>query len=246
MKVALALLIGCTLLGATLAVHAGNSASVEVRLARQLGLKPADVTPAPIPGLYRITIGPVVTYASADGRYLIRGDIIDMRGGENLTANQRAQARLAYLTRLDPSDMIVFVSPHPRRSITVLTDIDCEYCRVLDHDRSQLNAMGITVRYLSFPRDGAGSASWQKAVDVWCARDRNAAFEAAMSGRTVKSAKCNNGAVAAGYQFGQMLDLDGTPAIITERGQLIDGYLPPRDLEYILGLKTQSTSKLAP
>ncbi|MGH8414261.1 MAG: hypothetical protein ACRESX_06000, partial [Gammaproteobacteria bacterium] len=62
----------------------------------------------------------------------------------------------------------------------------------------------------------------------------------AMSGRTVKSAECSSTAVAAGYQFGQMLGLDGTPAIITEHGQLIDGYLPPRELGYALGMTPQS------
>ncbi|MGH8396848.1 MAG: disulfide isomerase DsbC N-terminal domain-containing protein [Gammaproteobacteria bacterium] len=243
MRTRLTLLIGCALLGAMLFAHAGNNTSVEARLAKQLGLKPAAVTPSPIPGLYRITIGPAVAYASADGRYLIRGDIIDMNGGENLTANQRAQARLAYLTQLAPSDMIVFAPSHPKHTITVLTDIDCEYCRVLEHDRPALNAMGITVRYLSYPRDGEGSASWQKAVDVWCAKDRKTAFESAMNGRTVKSAKCNSTAVAAGYQFGQMLGLDGTPAIITEHGQLIDGYLPPSELESALGIAPQSARK---
>ncbi len=240
MKIRLALFIGCALLGAVLIAHAGNSTSVEARLAKQLGLKPADVIASPIPGLYRITIGPAVAYASADGRYLIRGDIIDMRGGENLTANQRAQARLAYLTQLAPSDMIVFASSHPKHTITVLTDIDCGYCRALERDRPALNAMGITVRYLSYPRDGKDSVSWQKAVDVWCSKDRKAAFESAMSGRTVKSAECSSTAVAAGYQFGQMLGLDGTPAIITEHGQLIDGYLPPQELGYALGMVPQS------
>ncbi|MGA9853241.1 MAG: thioredoxin fold domain-containing protein [Gammaproteobacteria bacterium] len=236
MNIFLTLLFAFMLLGTASVARAAESNDVEARLAKQLGLKLSDVTPAPIPGVYRIIVGPQVAYVSADGRYLIRGDIINLQSGDNLTVVQRAEARLAYLKQLDPVDMIVFAPPHPKHTITVLTDIDCDYCRVLERDRPKLNAMGIAVQYLFFPRDGAGSASWQKAVEVWCAKDRKAAFEAAMSGTAVKSAKCNDAAVTAGYQFGQLLGLDGTPAIITDRGRLIDGYLPPRELASVLDI----------
>ena len=243
MKASLTLLVVCTLLGISLVARADNSSSVEAQLAGKLGLKIEDVTASPLPGLYRITIGPQVAYASADGRYLIRGDIIDLSNGDNITLTHRAEARLAYLQQLGPADMIVFAPLHPKHTITVLTDIDCEYCRVFEHDRPTLNAMGIAVQYLFFPRDGAGSASWQKAADVWCASDRKAAFEAAMGGARVSSIKCSATAVAAGYQFGQLLGLDGTPAIITDRGQLIDGYLPPAELAYALRLAQQPGQK---
>jgi thiol:disulfide interchange protein DsbC len=233
MKIVVKILCLALLLGTT-AAHAHGAAGTEARLAKMLGLKTEDVKPASIPGLYRITIGPQVAYVSADGRYLIRGDIIDVHSGDNLTVAHRDKARLAYLQRLGTANMLVFAPPHPKRTITVLTDIDCEYCRDLEHDRPALNAMGIAVRYLFFPRDGIGSASWRKATDVWCAKDRKLAFEAAMDGKPVKSAACDSAAVAAGYQFGQMLGLDGTPAIITEHGRLIDGYLPPAQLVALL------------
>lgn len=223
------------LLAASLTVHAAAPGAVEARLAQQLGLAPADVQPGPIPGLYRIILGPQVAYVSADGRYLIRGDILDTRNGHNLTRSERDAARLAYIHQLGTADMIVFAPPHPRQTITVLTDIDCEYCRQLEQDRPRLNAMGIAIQYMFFPRDGVGSASWNKAVAVWCAKDRKRAFETAMRGEAVPgNGSCNAAAVAAGFQFGALLGIDGTPAIITETGRLIDGYLPAPALAYAL------------
>ena len=238
MKSVLAVVLVCVPLLAAAGVHAGDRSTVPAQLAGKLGLKPADVTLSPIPGLYRIIIGPQVAYVSADGRYLIHGEIIDLHDGSNLTQPQRAAARLDYLKRLGDADMIVFAPPHPRRTITVLTDIDCEYCRQLEHDRPTLNAMGIAVRYLFFPRAGIGSSSWDKAVSVWCAKDRKAAFTAAMQGHPPPSASCDQAPVAAGYRFGELLGLDGTPAIITDKGQLIDGYLPVRELASALDLAT--------
>jgi thiol:disulfide interchange protein DsbC len=223
--------------------HADSVANDEARLAKMLGLKIEDIAPAPIPGLYRIIIGPQVAYISADGRYIIRGDIIDAHTGDNLTAIQRAEMRLAYIQKLGPQDMIVFAPPHPRHTITVLTDIDCQYCRVFERERPTLNAMGVAVRYLFFPADGIGSSSWHKAVDVWCASDRKTALEAAMAGKPLKSANCDTASMAVGYEFGQMLGLDGTPAIITDRGRLIDGYLPPAQLVSLLDAGSQPHEK---
>jgi thiol:disulfide interchange protein DsbC len=234
MKGIATLLIACAMLIAVPAAHADGNSAIQARLAKQLGVNPADVTASPIPGLYRITIGPQVAYVSADGRYLVRGDLINLQSGDNLTTQQRDLARLAYLKQLTPADMIVFAPPHPKYTVTVFTDFDCAYCRVLEHDRPALNAMGIVVRYLAFPRDGADSASWRKAEAVWCAPDRQAAFTAAMNGAPVPSAKCGDNAVVAGYHFGELLGLDGTPVMITDRGRLIDGYLPPADLIQVL------------
>ncbi|HEV2212055.1 MAG TPA: DsbC family protein [Gammaproteobacteria bacterium] len=207
---------------------------VTARLAKQFGISPADVTPAPIPGLYRLVLGPQVGYVTADGRYLVRGDIVDIKDGDNLTAEDRAAARLAYIKSLGEQNMIVFAAPHPRHTLTVLTDIDCGFCRQLARDMPQLTAMGIELRYIPFPRAGVDSSSWDKAVSVWCAKDRQTAYRDAMLGAPVVPLKCDPAPVAAGYEFAQKLGLEGTPAIITETGRLIGGYLPAPQLAQLL------------
>jgi len=224
------------LLGACSAGAANSNQAVIARLAKQIHVKPGAIAATPIPDLYRVQLGPRVDYITADGHYFIRGEIIDLKTGNNLTLAERAKARLTSLKKLSQADMIVFSPPHPTRQITVLTDIDCEFCRLLERERPALNSMGVEVRYLFFPRDGAGTASWNKAVAVWCAKDKKAAFLAAMNGKPVNSPKCNASQVAAGYEFGQMLGIDGTPAIITEKGRMIDGYLPLPALVSVLNL----------
>lgn len=236
MKRFLAIAVCALCLGSLGAYAADNTAAVIARLARQLQVKPGDIVPAPIPGMYRILLGPQVAYVSADGHYFLRGDIIDLKNGKNLTAAERDRARLAYLNRLGESDMIVFAPAHVKRSITVLTDIDCDYCRLLEQDRPALNAMGVEVRYLFFPRDGVGTASWNKAVSVWCAKDHKSAFTAAMEGKPIKALACKAAPVTAGYEFGRLLGIDGTPAIITDSGRMINGYLPLVDMASILGV----------
>ena len=204
------------------------------KLAGKLKVAPADISLGPLPGLYRVTMGPQVIYVSADGRYLVRGDIIDLKDGTDLTRGERQAARVAYIKHLNPDDMIVFKAPHPRHVLTVLTDIDCQYCRALSREMPQLTAMGVELHYLAFPRAGVGSSSWDKAVAVWCAKDRQTAYQDAMGGGEVPAGKCAESAVASGYAFAQKLDISGTPAIITETGQLIDGYIPAQQLVQFL------------
>lgn len=221
-------------LAVLLAAGIAYADDVTSRLAKQFGVGPQDVTPAPVPGLYRLVLGPQVGYVTADGRYLLRGDIVDVKDGSDLTAADRAAARLAYIKTIGTQNLIVFAPPHPRHTLTVLTDIDCGYCRQLAQDMPQLNALGIAVQYLPFPRAGIDSSSWDKAVSVWCAQDRQTAYQEAMRGAPVKPLKCDETAVVQGYEFARKLGVEGTPVIITETGQLVGGYLPAPQMAELL------------
>ena len=208
---------------------------VTVRLAKQLRVDPKTITATGIAGLYRVTLGPQILYLTADGKYALRGDLIQLGTGRNLSAEDRAAARRAYLAGIGEKDMIVFPVAHPRHVLTVLTDIDCAYCRQLAGDMPRLLGAGVELRYLAYPRSGLDSPSWSKAVAVWCAKDRQAAYRSAMQGKAVAAASdCDQSAVLAGYDFATKLGLQGTPIIITEGGQLIAGYLPPEDLVKLL------------
>jgi thiol:disulfide interchange protein DsbC len=202
------------------------------KLAKQLKVAPQDVVPAEVSGLYRVTLGPQILYVTGDGRYVLRGDLIQLSDGRDLSAEARYAARAAYIAGIGRQDMIVFGPPHPRHVVTVLTDIDCGYCRQLADEMPQLVQAGVQVRYLAFPRSGVDSPAWDKAVSVWCARDPRIAYQLAMKGQPVAApdAKCDARPVVAGYEFARKLGLDGTPVLFTEDGHMIDGYVPAEQL----------------
>jgi len=85
------------------------------------------------------------------------------------------------------------------------------------------------VRYLAFPRSGIGSASYNKAVSVWCEKDRQAAMTRSKSGETLPKADCDN-PVKDEYELGQLIGVNGTPAIILEDGSMLPGYIPAAKL----------------
>lgn len=186
-----------------------------------------------IPGLYEVVLGAEVLYMSGDGRYVMRGDMIDLQSRSNVTEDVRADHRIAILSSLDRADMIEFIADKPEHLVYVFTDVDCGYCRKLHNDIAELGKRGISVRYLAYPRAGLDSATAKTMESIWCADDRQNAMTRAKNGQSVKELSCNN-PVAAQYKTGQQLGVRGTPAIYLEDGNALPGYLPPHELLSVL------------
>lgn len=178
-----------------------------------------------LPGFYEVSLGGQMVYVTTDGKYLIQGNVYDIENKVDLTEQKRNGARKAALAEVPPEKRIIFEPREVKHRITVFTDIDCGYCRRLHQEMADYNARGIAVDYLFYPRAGIGSESFQKAVNVWCAADRNAAMTRAKAGETLEKRECDN-PIAADFQLGQQIGLSGTPALITEDGTLLPGYMP--------------------
>ena len=194
------------------------------------GVPPSDLQPAPMAGFYVVSYGAQVFYVSADGRYLLNGEVLDMEQGVNITEQRKGVARLAALSELPADSLLVYPAKgETKHTIRVFTDIDCGYCRKLHEGMAEMNALGIEVQYLAYPRAGIGSESYEKAVSVWCAKDRNAEMDRAKAGHTPTRSGCEN-PVADHMALGEMVGVRGTPAIMLEDGHLLPGYLPPKRL----------------
>jgi len=205
------------------AVRAKMSAKFEA-------IEPENVSASPVDGWYTIQQGSIVAYVSADGRYLLQGDLIDLDLQVNVTEQSRNSARQTLIAALADDHAIVFSPADVKYSVTVFTDIDCTYCRKLHSQIDGYLDRGIEVRYALYPRNGRRSAAWTKSEQVWCADDRNQALTSAKLDRAFKSSQCDAAVINEHYSLGQDIGLSGTPAIVLEDGTLIAGYLTPEQL----------------
>jgi thiol:disulfide interchange protein DsbC len=200
-----------------------------------------SVEEAGVTDFYRVTIvsGPTL-YMPASADYFFSGDLFQMTATRfvNLTEQAEGRERKELMAQLNPAEMIVF-SPRPpvmaKAHITVFTDIDCGYCQKLHQEVPALNAMGIEVRYMAFPRAGLGSPSYDKLVSAWCSSSQTEALTALKQRQQVPQQTCEN-PVAAQYEMGQKMGVTGTPAIFLEDGRLIPGYRPAKALAKELGI----------
>jgi len=184
-----------------------------------------EVAPSPVPGLSEVMLGNSVYYASNDGKYILQGSLIELATRTDLTEERMKGVRLGLVNEIDSKDMIIFAAPEEKHVITVFTDIDCGYCRKLHSEIGEFNKRGISVHYLSYPRNGLKAPSYHKAVSVWCSKDRNAALTLAKSGGEIPELNCDN-PVREQFMLGQKIGVQGTPAILLEDGSLLPGYLP--------------------
>ncbi len=183
--------------------------------------------------IYEVTLGAQVLYLSADGRYLIQGDLFDLQNRKNLTETKREAGRAKVVAGVDEKSMIVFGPKKAKHTITVFTDIDCGYCRKLHQEIKEINDLDIRVRYMFFPRSGENTPSYFKAVSVWCAKDRHAAMTKAKAGENVENASCDN-PVKAHMAAADQVGVRGTPTIVLPNGKVLPGYVPAAKLKEYL------------
>ena len=198
------------------------------------GDKPDKVSASVVPGLFEVVFGGQVLYVSADGRFVVQGDLIDLNSQANITEQRRGALRGEVIAAVNEKDMVVFAPRGAtKHTITVFTDIDCGYCRKMHSQIADYNKEGIKIRYLMFPREGVGSESFDKAVAVLCSDNRQEALTRAKRGEKVQSKTCDN-PVQAQYELGQKLGVRGTPSMILESGEMLPGYVPPAQLAKML------------
>lgn len=190
-----------------------------------------EVSATPVAGLYQVVAGTAILYVTADGRYAFSGDMIDLGDRRsNLTEKARQKTRLAGLKSLGEKNMVIFSPKNPKYTVTVFTDVDCGYCRKLQADIPELNAKGIAVRYLAFPRTGPNTPTFEKMVRIWCAKDKTKAMALAQEDKSFEGVACNSDVVQREFEYGMRIGVEGTPTLLFEDGTLFPGYLPPDKL----------------
>lgn len=206
---------------------------VKAKLQSALGMQVSTIGDAPVPGLLQVMTEKGLFYTSQDGKYLLQARIYNIEDGmRNMTEDALGGVRLGGLAEFKEA-MIEYKADNEKYVVNIFTDITCGYCRKLHGEMAEYNDLGITVRYLAFPRGGIQSRSYTDMVSVWCAEDQQKAMDNAKAGGTVASKSCET-KVAEQYAFGQKIGVNGTPNIIMPDGSVIPGYQPPKQLEEAL------------
>lgn len=189
-----------------------------------------SVSPIDMPDMYLAQIeGMPPVFTDKTGTYLLQGDLIKLGQGEAVNLSDSAKAIVAKqaLSTVPKSEMIVFPAKgETKASIYVFSDPTCYYCQILHKEIDKTNAQGIEVRYLAWPR---GEDLMPLAESVWCSSDRNTALTDAKRGKSIPPKTCDN-PVKRHMALGFSLGVAGTPAIFTESGKQIGGYLPSAEL----------------
>jgi thiol:disulfide interchange protein DsbC len=211
------------------------------------GINPADLVLQPStthPGSYEAIAGTYLFVISDDGGFALRKNLFEAsaEAGKPMDEASRAKARRATLLALNEDKLIIFNPPKERPveyTITVFTDASCPFCAKFHQEVDVLNAEGVKVRYLAYPREGletenGPTLSYRKTAAVWCNPDPHHALAEAMVAHRVKLQDCPNNPIAAYHALGDSMGVTGTPTLLFENGEMFTGYYSAIDiLEYL-------------
>lgn len=200
----------------------------------------ASLSPSEAAGVWEVTTmeQSAVFYVTEDAEHLFAGDLyaVSTNGLINLTEQRRATRIRHQIDRVNPDETITYASHDAQATVVhVFTDVDCMYCQQFHLHVAELNAHGVEVRYLAYPRDGILSESYDKMVSAWCSESPAAAFTDLKTGKAIEDVSCES-PLPRHLELGRFIGIEGTPTIVTDSGERIPGYTPPSEPLRRLGI----------
>ncbi len=247
-KILLGLLASIALVACNNSSNAATTVTpdqIKADLVKQVpGLTQIDqVNPTKIAGLYEVVVGRKIFYVSTDGKYAMFGNMVDLATKQSIT-DQRMQS----LSKVDfsklPLDLAIKqVNGDGSHKIAVFTDPDCPYCKMFEKQVvPQLK--NVTIYSFIFPLPIHPNAA-NDAKKIWCSKDRAATWAAWMQKDTAlpTDTSCDTSGLDTIMKIGtETVQVDGTPTLILETGEMIPGMLPADQLNAKLDPSSSNAS----
>ena len=149
-----------------------------------------------------------ILYVSNDFKYVFAGDVISLDNGAPSSLNELYQAKLVeqVMSLLEDTRTINFTAENEKHLIKVFTDISCGYCRLLHSQIDDYLALGISIEYYGFPRDGLQTQVFDDMQSAWCSDDPKLSITKLKAGDDVKEKMSNP--IQMHYEYGQLLSAE--------------------------------------
>ena len=196
------------------------------------GVNVREITYSQERDIFIVDIGDIQPiYVLPNTEYIILGDIFSLKGDkpESETEKDKGKLRLKILADLNQESFIKFKSNNEKTILTVFTDVECTYCRKFHSEIDEYLANGVSINYLAFPRTGIDSSSYEKMVAAWCSNEKKESITNLKNDIDIEMNSCEN-PVENHFEIGRRIGVTGTPAIITQTGLLLPGYIPANEL----------------
>ena len=231
-KSKLALLVMTGLIASCVAAEPPIEANIKKALEPRLGdgAKIESIKETAFAGLYEVRAGGDIIYTDKKGEFIIVGQLYNAKTTQNIT-----KERLDEINRIKFSDLplehaVKLVKGDGKRVIAIFEDPNCGYCKRFRQTTLHEvdNVTVYTFMYNILSEDSA-----VKSKNIWCAPDRNKAWDDWMvAGKPAATAAANcanpNEKVTA---LGQKLRINATPAIFFADGSRVAGAMDTKQFE---------------
>lgn len=214
----------------SVAAQDNPEAKIKVEMQKQLGerAKVDAVLATPMAGLYEVTIGKDIVYTDASARYLIQGEVVDLKTGTNLTEQRSNDLNRIRWADLPLNDAIKVVRGKGTRQVAVFADPNCGFCKRLEKGFQRLD--NVTIYTFIVPMLSADSLT--KSQQIWCSSDKVKAWNDWMINNQAPTGKgdCVN-PLERNTALARKLGVTGTPAMFFTDGSRLNGAVPNAQIE---------------
>jgi len=201
---------------------------VEPRLGSNV--KVDSIRETPYAGLYEIRVGNDILYTDKTGTYLFSGHVFNLTTSTDLTKERLEELNKIKFSDLPLDKAIKTVKGDGKRVIAVFEDPNCGYCKRFR--QTTLKEIDNVTVY-TFMYNILSPDSIVKSRNIWCAPDRNKAWDDWMlNGKlpATVATTCANPHEKI-LALGQQLRVSGTPTIFFADGSRIPGAVDTKALE---------------
>ncbi len=170
-----------------------------------------------------------VFFATADGHFLMFGDVLDISGKVpvNITLEAKSEKVRA---EVEAGRSIDFIAPNEKYSVIVFTDISCGYCKHLHKDMQSYLDKGISIHYIAFPRNGLDTQIAETMRGIWNNPNKKALFDEAMNVGSFPPPLKSDTLVTDQYEMARQLGVSATPTLLLPNNQLVPGAISADEL----------------
>lgn len=220
----------------SLNVFAQSTDKIKNELQKQLGenAQVKSVSQSPVAGLYEVVINNSIVYTDTQGKYLIQGEILEVKTGNNITQARESEVNKANWNEFPLQNAVKVVRGNGARKMVVFADPNCGYCKRLEKTFTEMN--NVTIYTFLMPILSPDSTT--KSKQIWCAADPAKSWVDWMVSGTTPSGKQDCAApLDKNIALGKSLGISGTPAIFFMDGTRIPGAASKEAIEKKLSAK---------
>src|SRR3569623_426536 len=135
----------------------------------------SSVQHTPYSGLFEVYLDGQLVYVDAKAQNVFAGDVIDLKNRTNLTQARLNQLQAVKWDSFPFGNALKTVKGNGARKLVLFSDVDCPYCRKFEAELAKVD--NITVYTFLYPIEGLHPQATQTSKQIWCAPDRNKAWE---------------------------------------------------------------------
>jgi thiol:disulfide interchange protein DsbC len=223
----------------------GEAAAIKKSLEQKFpGVEIRGITKTSYLGLYEVQFDDRLVYTDAKARYIVVGSMFDTDTKTNLTEERQRKLNRVDVAAL-PLDMAMKkVKGTGERTLYVFSDADCPFCHKLEQELQTVD--NVTIYTFLYPIDSLHPDAARKSRMIWCAADRQKAWDAFFATGALPDNKgdCDN-PVAKTAELGAKYRVAATPTLVFADGSIIPGALPAQRLESELKSADAEAKRLA-